>query len=133
MAASFFEKACLPPEILLSVLPFLKIQDLKSFRQCNRLFAKEGARILFHTLVVFFKRASFDRLMQLSHHKDLRLHVRRIDYVPNRFVPHLSIDQWRHHYSESVRGQFNAVVWLRKQYEEYRSLSSEQWVRLQRY
>jgi hypothetical protein len=118
----------LPPEILLSVLPFLDIKDLKSVRQCDRLLAEEGARWLFQTLLVYFLRSSFERLWQISRHEIFRLYVRRIYYVANRFVPGLSMDQWRHHYSKSDRGEMNNIVWLRKPYRCYREIADEQCV-----
>ena len=121
--------AFLPLEILFELLPFLEIKDLKSFRRCNKLLADNGARLLFHTLIIFLRRDSCEHLRDISSHEDLRHHVKRICYVANQYPPELSMDQWRHHYGQGQRDQLNAVVWLQKPYNAYRKLADEQQVR----
>ncbi len=110
----------------MELLPFLNVRDLKSFRQCSKSLAEEGARLLFRTLTVFLRRDSFDHLRQISDHRDLRLHVRKLCYVASRYLPGLSMDQWRHYYGQGQRDQLNAMVWLQKPYKAYNELADEQ-------
>ena len=116
----------LPPEILIGVLAFPDIQNLKAIRQCNKLLSKEGAKLLFHTLIVLLQRSSFEHLRSIADHEDIRLLVRRICYVGSRYCPGLSMDQWRYHYSRGQTTQLNAAVWLQKPYAAYKQLAEEQ-------
>lgn len=120
-------RASLPPEILISVIGHLEaIDDLRNVRLCCKFLAATGASNLFHTLVVLFSSESFWRARHVAQHEHLRLCVRKIKWVPNRFMPHLDLAQWRHYYGGL--NQFNAAVWLRKPYEQYCKLSEDQHV-----
>ena len=120
----------LPPEILIAILPFLELEDIKSIRQCSKLLARAGSRPLFETLIVYCTISSFASIRAVARHNDFRLHVRRIIYVANRYVPNMNLAQWRHHYSNGSRGNFGTAVWLGKPFELYTSISSEQEVGL---
>ena len=128
MEAASTTRAALPLEILIGLLPLLNLKDLKSFRRCNKALAQDGARLLFHTIVVLNTYASFMSLRSVSDNPKLRLCVRRVDYVANRFQEGLSMDEWIHHYSQGQEDRLNAVVYLRRPYEAYVDISQEQFV-----
>ena len=122
----------LPDDIVLAILPFLEPAELKQTRLCNRLLASKSAKWLFETLNILYLRRDLDRLRIIAKHDKLRLYVRRIVFVGDRFPPNLSMDQWRHHYNKERHAQMNSLVWLRHPYEEYLRTSDEQLVRLAR-
>ena len=118
----------LPTKILLSIVPYLQNEDLKSFRLCSPLLTEEAERYLFETISILYLRKDFERVKALTHHDRLRLRVRKILYVGDRFPSNLTMEQWRHHYSRDRHAQMNSMVWLRHPYEQYRRMSDEQQV-----
>jgi hypothetical protein len=118
----------LPPEILIAVIEHLEsISDLKAVRLSNKFLADAAAVQLFDTLIVFFSSTSFQRARSVARHPRLRQYVRRIRYVANRFVPHMNLESWIHHYSHQ-NNQMNAAVWLRKPFLSYCKIADDQHV-----
>lgn len=116
----------LPPEILSFIFSFLDEATLKDVRQCTKVFAVEGARCLYQTLILYCASDSIGRLNAIAQHESFRHLVRAIHYVPNTYQPYLSFPQWQHWCNRDSPNRVSALIGYRKHFEFYQITSRDQ-------